>query len=409
MLLTNIHRLYGVRDRSSFLRGKEMDKLPYLENAWLRIKGERIEAFGTMDQLPATMQDAWIIDASGRLVLPAFCDAHTHVVFAGSRESEFVQKIRGATYVDIAAAGGGILSTMQAVRKASEQELFESSWLRVRRMMEQGTGALEIKSGYGLDLANELKLLRVIRRIREQAPIPIRATFLGAHAFPPEYRNDREGYVNRVIGEMIPAIAKEGLADYIDVFCEQGFFSVDQSRRILEAGIKYGLRPKIHANQLSSSGAVQLGVELGALSVDHLEQMNPEDIGDLKDSGVIPTALPGAAYFLRASYPPARAMLDAGLGLAIATDYNPGSAPSGNMWFNIQLACIQMRMTPAEAFNAATINGAWAMEVADHAGSILHGYLANLILTHPIPNLESIPYAFGENPVHRVMIRGMWV
>lgn len=386
-----------------------MDNLPYLENAWLRIKGERIEAFGTMDQLPGTMQDAWIIDASGRLVLPAFCDAHTHVVFAGSRESEFVQKIRGATYADIAAAGGGILSTMQAVRKASEQELFESSWLRVRRMMEQGTGALEIKSGYGLDLENELKLLRVIRRIREQAPIPIRATFLGAHAFPPEYRNDREGYVNRVIDEMIPAIAEERLADYIDVFCEQEFFSVDQSRRVLEAGIKHGLRPKIHANQLSSSGAVQLGVELGALSVDHLEQMNPEDIGDLKDSGVIPTALPGAAYFLRASYPPARAMLDAGLGLAIATDYNPGSAPSGNMWFNIQLACIQMRMTPAEAFNAATINGAWAMEVADHTGSILPGYLANLILTLPLSNLESIPYAFGENPVHRVMIRGMWV
>lgn len=386
-----------------------MDNLPYLENAWLRIKGERIEAFGTMDQLPGTMQDAWIIDASGRLVLPAFCDAHTHVVFAGSRESEFVQKIRGATYADIAAAGGGILSTMQAVRKASEQELFESSWMRVRRMMEQGTGALEIKSGYGLDLENELKLLRVIRRIREQAPIPIRATFLGAHAFPPEYRNDREGYVNRVIDEMIPAIAEEGLADYIDVFCEQGFFSVNQSRRVLEAGIRYELRPKIHANQLSSSGAVQLGVELGALSVDHLEQMNPEDIGDLKDSGVIPTALPGAAYFLHASYPPARAMLDAGLGLAIATDYNPGSAPSGNMWFNIQLACIQMRMTPAEAFNAATINGAWAMEVADHTGSILPGYLANLILTLPLPNLESIPYAFGENPVHRVMIRGMWV
>ena len=409
MLLSNIHRLYGVHEQSRFLEGSDQASLPFLENAWLRIRGERIGSYGTMADFPEDVQDAWIIDASGRMILPAFCDAHTHVVFAGSREAEFVEKIGGGTYAEIAAKGGGILSTMQAVRAASEQELFEASWHRIRRMMEQGTGAMEIKSGYGLDLKNELKLLRVIRRIREQAPIPVRATFLGAHAFPPDYRNNREAYVDLVIREMIPAITSEGLADYIDVFCEQGFFTVDQSRRILHAGLDLGLKPKIHANQLSSSGAVQLGVELDALSVDHLEQLTPNDIQALKDSTVIPTVLPGAAYFLRSAYPPARAMLDAGLGLAIATDYNPGSAPSGNMWFTIQLACIQMRMTPAEAFNGATINGACAMEVADHAGSIREGHLANLILTQPLPNLESIPYAFGENPVHKVMIRGMWV
>jgi imidazolonepropionase len=346
------------------------------------------------------------IDATGQFVLPAWCDSHTHLVFAGSRETEFVDKIKGISYEEIARKGGGILNSAQRLNETSEDELYESALLRLKEMRAMGTGALEIKSGYGLSVAGELKMLRVIKRLKKTQNIPIKATFLGAHAIPKEYKKNREGYLQLIEDEMLPRIAAEELADYIDVFCEKGFFDTTETKRILEAGKRYGLRPKVHANQLKNSGGVQVGIACGAISVDHLESIGDEEIEALASSKTIATLLPSAAFFLRLPYPPARKLIESNAAIALATDYNPGSSPSGNMPLLVAMACIQMKLTPEEAINAATINGAFAMEVANEVGSITIGKKANLIFTKPIPSLAYLPYSFGENLIDNIMING---
>lgn len=404
MLLTHAN-LVGVRAHPHLLRGAEMATLPVLENAWLWVKKGRIADYGQMgDPMPT---DPIVKPLDGRYVLPAWCDAHTHLVFARSREGEFVDKIRGASYAEIAAKGGGILNSARAVQETDAETLYAQAWERLQEVMRLGTGALEMKSGYGLSVAGELKLLRVMNRLKENAPIPIKTTFLGAHAYPSAYKDDHEGYLRLVETEMLPVIAAEGLADYIDVFCEEGFFSVAETQRILEAGQKYGLKAKLHANQLTNSGGVQVGVACGAVSVDHLECIGQAEIEALQSQQTtIPTALPGCAFFLRLPYPPARDLLNAGLPLAIATDFNPGSAPSGNMNLAVSLACIQMRLTPEEAINAASLNGAYAMEVAEEVGSLTCGKRANFMILKPIPSLAFLPYAFGSNLIEAVFING---
>jgi imidazolonepropionase len=339
-------------------------------------------------------------------VLPCWCDSHTHLVYAGSREGEFVDKIRGLSYAEIAARGGGILSTAALVNNTSEDELFVQSWQRLQEVMALGTGAIEIKSGYGLTVEGELKLLRVIRRLRSRAAIPVKATFLGAHSLPPGYRENRQGYIDLILNEMLPRVAAEGLADYMDVFCERGFFTPEETEALCRAGLRYGLKPKIHANQLHPSGGVQTGVKLGALSVDHLECMDEAAIAALSSSATVGTLLPTAAFFLRMPFQPARELIERNCALALASDYNPGSSPSGNMNFVVALSCIQLRMLPEEAINAATINGAFAMELEGEVGSIGTGKKANLILTRPLPSLAYLPYAFGSNPVEQVLING---
>lgn len=396
----------GVRDPKLPLRGKDLADPGRVENAYLLLEDGIIVSFGQMNQLSATEKDLEMIDASGRIVLPAWCDSHTHLVFAASREQEFVDKINGLTYAEIAARGGGILNSAQKVRAASEDELFRLGWERLQDLIKLGTGAIEIKSGYGLDRESELKMLRVIKRIREQAPIPVKATFLGAHTFPPEFKEDHAGYIRMIIEEMLPVIAAEKLADYIDVFCEKGFFSPGETEQICKAGIQHGLRPKLHANQLNLSGGVEVGVKLGAVSVDHLETMDDTTTRLLAESKTIGTLLPTAAFFLRMPFQPARQLIDAGAAIALASDFNPGSSPSGNMNLVVAMSCIQMKMLPAEAINAATINGAFAMEVQDEVGSITVGKRANLILTKPIPSMEYIPYAFGSNLIGDVLING---
>jgi imidazolonepropionase len=346
------------------------------------------------------------LDAGGALVMPCWCDSHTHLVFAGTREQEFVDKLKGLSYAEIAAKGGGILNSARLLNQTSEDDLYRMAWNRLLECMRLGTGAIEIKSGYGLSLEGELKMLRVIRRLRENAPIPVRATFLGAHALPHEYKDNREGYLDLLLEHILPKVASEGLADYIDVFCEQGFFSREETERICRAGSHLGLQPKIHANQLHRSGGVEAGVAVGALSVDHLETIGDDEITCLKGSGTIATLLPGAAFFLRMAYPPARAMLEAGLPLALASDYNPGSCPSGNMNLIVSLACIQMKLLPEEAINAATLNGAYAMGLGSEVGSITEGKRANLIFMRPVPSLAYLPYAFGSPAIDRVMLKG---
>ncbi|HTR29822.1 MAG TPA: imidazolonepropionase [Puia sp.] len=441
-LIYNIKQLVNVRRESRLLRGAELAELPCIENAWVLTEGDRIADCGRMSELPdswrriagdgseatanhgefaairnagsatgagATDWSGQSIDASGRLVLPAWCDSHTHLVFAGSREGEFVDKIRGLGYAEIAARGGGILSSARQVAEASEDRLFAEARGRLEELMRLGTGAIEIKSGYGLTVEGELKMLRAIRRLRSAAPIPVKATFLGAHAYPPEYRDDHDGYIGLIVNEMLPVIAREGLADFIDVFCERGFFSVEETERIIRAGITYGLRPKIHANQLHLSGGVETGVRLGALSVDHLETMDAGAIAALAGSETVGTLLPTAAFFLRAPFQPARELLDAGCAIALASDFNPGSSPSGNMNLVVSMACIRMRMLPEEAINAATLNGAYAMSLGEEMGSITAGKRANLIVTRPIPSVAYLPYAFGTNLVDKVMIGGEFI
>ena len=383
-----------------------MADLPVLKNAYVLVEDGIIAGYGPMSDWNSKPLPKQLLDASGKMVLPCWCDSHTHLVFAGSREQEFEMKIRGASYDEIARAGGGILNSARLLQQTSEDELFRQAWDRLQEIQQFGTGAVEIKSGYGLTLESELKMLRVIRRLKQQSRMAIKATFLGAHAFPPEYRDNQEGYIRLIIDDMLPAVAREGLADYIDAFCEEGFFSPEQTGRILAAGKRYGLKAKLHANQLHRSGGVQTGVAHGALSVDHLECMGEEEIHCLQGSDTIATMLPSAAFFLRLPYPPARRMLDAGLPLAIATDYNPGSSPSGNMPLLVALSCIQMRMTPAEAINAATLNGAYAMEVADQLGSITLGKRAHLIITQAMPSLAYWPYRFGNNLIDRVLLDG---
>ncbi len=356
VLIKNIKTLYGIhRDDELLVSGADMKHLPAIDNAWLLIEDGLIKAYGTIAQQPERADE--VIDATGRLVLPAWCDSHTHIVYAGSREGEFADKIKGLTYEEIAARGGGIVNSAKRLAEATEQELFESAWQRLHEMRSQGTGAVEIKSGYGLSYEGELKMLRVIRRLKEESELAIKATFLGAHAYPPQYKDNHEGYINLLINELLPVIAGEGLADYIDVFCEQNYFTVEQTDRILEAGVKHGLKPKVHVNQFNVLGGVGVSVKHGALSVDHLELLSEEDIEALKGSATMPVALPGCSLFIKIPYTPARRIIDAGLPLALATDFNPGSAPSGNMNLVNSLACINMGMLPEEVVNASTLTG----------------------------------------------------
>ena len=409
ILITNIKSLVNVRAQSQLLRGKELSDLPCIDNSFLIVDGEHISAYGPMKDFAFRIRDFKDhFDAGGMMVLPSWCDSHTHLVFAGSREMEFTDKIKGLSYAEIAARGGGILSSAMKVNETSENELYNQSYKRLQQVIKMGTGAIEIKSGYGLTLDGELKMLRVIRRLKQSSRIPVKATFLGAHSFPPEYKENREGYIKLITDEMLPAIAREGLADYIDVFCEQGFYTPEETERICRAGMSFNLKPKIHANQLHISGGVQTGVKLHAVSVDHLESMDDDAIRVLAGSNTIGTLLPTAAFFLRMPYQPARQLIENNCAVAIASDYNPGSSPSGNMNFVVALSCIQMRMLPQEAFNAATINGAYAMELHDEVGSITVGKKANLIVTQAVPSIEYLPYSFGNNLLHRVMLRGEW-
>jgi imidazolonepropionase len=404
-LITNIKELQQTESDLSTIKrvaGTEMATLPKIENAWLIAENGLIDSFGTMDELRDTHADE-TIDASGRLVLPAWCDSHTHIVFAAPRDGEFVDRIKGISYEEIARRGGGILNSARRLNEMDEALLYDQSLERLQKVMAQGTGAIEIKSGYGLCLEGELKMLRVIRKLKESVHIPVKASFLAAHAYPAEYKQNKEGYIKLIIDTMLPAIAAEGLADYMDVFCEEGFFGIPETERLLEAGWKYGLKPKIHANQLHYSGGVQIGVKHHALSVDHLECVGEAEIAALLGSNTMPVLLPGAAFFLGIQYQPARKIIDAGLPVCLATDYNPGSCPSGNVPLLLSIACTQLKMTPEEAINAVTINGAAAMELENEMGTIKPGKRANLILTNKISSLAHIPYDYGNNPVYRLL------
>lgn len=408
LLFRNIGQLAQVRDTpTSIVAGPDMAELPHIRHAFLWVKDGLIHDFGPMSDCPALNVDT--IDASGRLLLPAWCDSHTHLVFAASRESEFVDRIKGLSYQEIAQKGGGILNSARRLNAMPEEELLEHAWQRLQQVQRSGTGAIEIKSGYGLSLEGELKMLRVIRELKSHSPMPIRATFLGAHALPEAYREHRDDYLRLLLQDLLPRIAAEGLADYIDVFCEKNFFSVAESESIMEAGLRYGLKAKIHTNQFNAMGGIQAAVAHRALSVDHLEVLTDEEINCLLLGDTIPTLLPTAPFFLNDHYPPARRIIDAGLPVALATDFNPGSSPSGRMGFAVSLACIKLRMTPQEAINAATINGAAAMELASQCGSIQRGLWANLQLTRPVPSLAYLPYAFGDDLVDKVWIKGIAV
>lgn len=409
-LITNIAQLVNIREKNQLLRGSDLKILPSLSNAYLLINNGAIESYGSMDELNAGITEAAeTIDAKGSFVMPCWCDSHTHLVFAASREEEFVDKIKGMSYADIAARGGGILNSAAKLNAMPEETLYQLAKERLWKAIKTGTGAIEIKSGYGLSVAGELKMLRVIKRLKREAPIPIKATFLGAHSYPLEYKENHQGYIDLIINEMLPVIAHEKLADYIDVFCETGFFSPEETEIICKAGMKIGLKPKIHANQLNLSGGVQAGVKLGAVSVDHLETMDEDTIKLLAASKTIGTLLPTAAFFLRMPFQPARQLIDAGCAIALASDFNPGSSPSYNMNLVVAMSCIQMKMLPEEAMNAATINGAYAMGLENEAGSITVGKKANLIFTKPIPSLAYLPYSFGENLVDSVMIEGTFL
>lgn len=408
MLITNIKGLVGVHPKEKLaLRGSELANLPVLENAWLLIENGLIKDFGEMQSIPSSISErSSSIDASGKFVLPSWCDSHSHLVFAASREEEFVMKIEGKSYEDIAAAGGGILNSARKLQLASEDELFESASNRLKELIKLGTGALEIKSGYGLTVDSELKMLRVIKRLKANFPIPIKATFLAAHAYPQEYKNDHQGYINLIIEQMLPAIAEEKLADYIDVFCEKGFFSVEETDQILIAGASYGLKPKIHANQLSVSGGVQIGVKHNAISVDHLEETDAAVLNSLANSDTIATLLPSCSFYLGIPFANARELINANAIVALASDFNPGSTPSGNMNFVVSLACIKLKMLPEEAINSATLNGAAAMELSDKIGSIAIGKKANLIITKTIPSIAFLPYSFGQTQIETVILNG---
>ena len=408
ILIKNIGSLITVSSNSELKKGGKMKELPSIKNAWLKIKDNRILDFGGMDNWEGI--DDWnefnIIDAEEGTVLPSWCDSHSHIVYAGSREQEFVDKINGLSYEEIAKKGGGILNSSLVLKTTSEQDLYNQSMKRIDEVIKGGTGAIEIKSGYGLDTEQEIKMLRVIKKIKETSPITIKSTFLGAHAIPNSYKENSDQYVQKIINEMIPEIANEKLADYIDVFCDKGFFTAEQTEKILKAGLDYGLKGKIHANELDFSGGIQVGVKMGAISVDHLEFTSDEEIKCLKDSKTIPTLLPSTAFFLGLIYPPARKMIDSGLPITLASDYNPGSSPSGNIEFILSLACIKLKMTPEEAINALTINGAHAMEVQNELGSIEKGKIANLIITEKLPSNAFIPYSFGKSLIKKVIIQG---
>lgn len=414
-LIRNIGQIAGIVEAGVMRKeGVSMSETGTLDNAWLLIEDDKIACFGPMSDCPDLSQESGqdsfdVIDADGGFVLPAFCDSHSHIVFAGTREQEFLDKIKGLSYAEIAAHGGGILNSADLLHNTSEDELYRQAMERVNEIMAKGTGAIEIKSGYGLTTQDELKILRVIKRIRENSPAIIKSTFLGAHAVGRAFAGRQSEYVDHVCNEMIPAVADENLADFVDVFCEEGFFTTEETDRILTAGEQYGMRVKLHANQLAVSGGVQVGVKHNALSVDHLESTTDEEIRVLKDSCTMPTMLPGASFFLRMQYGKALDFINSGLGIALASDYNPGSSPCGDMRFVMSLGCIQMRLTPIQALNACTLNSAYAMGISDVAGSITAGKLANLIITKRIPSLTWIPYCYQTPFIDRVILRGRTV
>ncbi len=405
-LLINIHQLLQIREPEvSFVAGWEMRDLPLIQNAWLLIDKDQIADFGPMETAPLNATKN-IIDCTDRVVMPTYCDSHTHIVYAGERVDEFVQRLEGKSYQEIAALGGGILNSAARLDKTSEKQLYEQAAQRLELCAYQGTGALEIKSGYGLNLEAELKMLRVAKRLSEKYPVAIKTTFLGAHALPELYKNRKDEYVQQVCKEMIPEVAAQKLADYIDVFCEEGYFDLEDTEKILSAGARFGLKGKIHVNQFNAIGGVALGVAMEVLSVDHLEELIEEDLMALENSQTMPVALPGCSLFLDIPFTPARAIIDRGLPLALATDFNPGSAPSGNMNLVVSLACMRMKMTPAEALNAATINGAYAMGLEATHGSITKGKKASLIITDPLKDFSHLPYDFGQNHIDQVILNG---
>ncbi|UKN00953.1 imidazolonepropionase [Paracrocinitomix mangrovi] len=407
LLIKNIKGLVGILENNSApLKGKELGKLETIEDAFLAVEDGRISMYGKMQDLAGITDwsDLEVIDAEGKYVLPAFCDSHSHLVFAKTREEEFVDRIKGLSYEEIGKKGGGILNSARKLADMSEVQLVEDALKRLELIKSTGTGAIEIKSGYGLSTEAELKMLRVIKTLKEKSDVSIKATFLGAHAFPTEYKDNQDGYVDLLINEMLPKIAAENLAEYIDVFCERNYFTAEQTDRILEAGVKAGLKPKIHVNQFSVMGGISVGVKHNAVSVDHLEELSDEDVAVLKNAKTIATALPSCSFFLSIPYTPIRKLIDNNVACALATDYNPGSTPSGNMLFVNSLACIKMKMTPEEAINATTINGAYAMELGDELGSITVGKKANLIITKTMPSLDYLAYSFGENVVERTIL-----
>ena len=419
LIIINIQQLVNVSEQSTLLKGAAMAELPCIENAFLLIEEGIIVDYGAMYELEIKVPQLpkYIIDARGQFVLPAWCDSHTHLVFAASRETEFIDKIKGMSYAEIAAKGGGILNSAQKLNDATEDDLFIQAWQRLQQVSKLGTGAIEIKSGYGLTVAGELKMLRVIKKLKEKSSLSIKSTFLAAHAYPLQFKENHQGYIDSIINEMLPVIANEKLADYIDVFCETGFFSPQEMEIICKAGMRHGLKPKLHVNQLNSIGGIEMGLQLKAVSLDHLETLTDKEISLLgnqnfssdKDNETICTLLPTAAFFLRMAFQPARKLINAGCAIALASDYNPGSSPSGNMNLVVAISCIQMKMLPEEAINAATINGAYAMELQNEVGSITIGKKANFIFTKPIPSLAYLPYSFGTNLIDKVMINGEFI
>lgn len=406
VLIRNIKRLYQTRNTNSGpVKGLAMAELPFIENAYLLIEDGLIKNYGVMQECPELNLNQ--IDASDKYVLPSWCDSHTHIVYAGSRESEFIDKIKGLSYEEIAKRGGGILNSAQKLRSTSEEELLEQATNRLTEIIAFGTGAVEIKSGYGLNMESELKMLRVIRSLKANSKLTIKSTFLAAHALPLEFKDNRKGYVDHIIKDMLPVVAGEQLADYCDVFCDRGFFTPDETDRILSEANKYGIKPKIHANELDFSGGIQIGVKNKAVSVDHLECTGQDEINSLLNSNTIPTLLPSTAFFLKLEYPPARKMIDSGLPVALASDYNPGSSPSGKMSFVISLACIYMKMLPEEAINAATINGAVAMEIQESHGQIKKGFSGSVVISKKIPEIAYIPYSFGSDLIDKVILKGV--
>jgi imidazolonepropionase len=402
----NIKDLLQIREgKIEILKGKALQNLPSIKNAWLEVENGIISKYGSMDNFEANSA-IQTIDCSGKIVMPAWVDSHTHLVYAGNRESEFVDRIKGLTYAEIAEKGGGIINSAEKLQQTSEEELYQQSKIRLHEVISQGTGAIEIKSGYGLTKEAEMKMLRVVKRLQQEFDLPIKTTFLGAHALPKKFNGNTKAYIDEVINEMLPAIAAENLADFIDIFCEKNYFELEDTQRIIEAGKKYGLPAKIHVNQFTSFGGVQLCAEQKVLSVDHLEVLTDEDIQHLKKSTTLPVALPSCSFFLEIPYTPARKLIENNLAVVLASDYNPGSTPSGNMNFVVSLACIKMKMTPEEAINAATINAAFAMQVEDKVGSITKGKLANLIITKPINSYSFLPYSFGSNHIEEVYLKG---
>lgn len=409
LLIKNIKKLIQCRTENiSFVSGKDMSFLPSIDNAYLVIKNGKISDFGKMQDFKETGFNE-VIDAKDRMILPSWCDSHTHIVFAGNRSKEFIDRIKGLSYEEIAARGGGILNSAKLLQNTSKEDLYNQSNMRINSVIRQGTGAIEIKSGYGLSLESELKMLQVIKQIKDSSKIQVKSTFLGAHAYPNEFKENKDGYIDLVLNKMLPAFSKENLIDYIDVFCEKGYFSPEDTEKIIKEGLKYNIRSKIHVNQFNVLGGVKIAVENNALSVDHLEVLQDDDIKILSKGSTIPVVLPTCSYFLGIDYAPARKLIDAGLPVAIASDFNPGSSPSGNMNFVISTACTKMKLTTEESINAATINGAYAMGLEDKVGSISKGKIANLIITNKINSIDDIPYNFGGNQIHKIILEGQLI